>query len=82
MVRGVLKTILPPFVNGREYRAAFAVDSGVYKRRDCEGDSAFGVVALFAVMLRLRRPLRVSEITVEIRHHLRFACWHEKCIRI
>jgi len=34
--------------------------SGVYKGRDCEGDSAFGVVALFAVMLRLRSRLRLD----------------------
>jgi hypothetical protein len=38
---------------------------GVYKRRDCEGDSAFGVVALFAVMLPRRSRLQLSGITVE-----------------
>jgi len=47
-------------------------ESGVYKRRDCEGDSGVGVVALYVVMLRLPSGCDLTEIMAEIGHRLRF----------
>jgi hypothetical protein len=60
VVRGVLNGILCPFCKRLKVQSRLRSRSGGYKRRDCEGDSAFGVVALSAVMLRLRTPLRLS----------------------
>jgi len=57
---GRLKDDPSPFCKRLRVQRRLRSGSRVYKRRDCEGDSAFGVVALFAVMLRLRRPLRLS----------------------
>jgi hypothetical protein len=69
VVRGVLNGVLCPFCKRLKVQSRLRSGSRGYKRRDCEGDSSFGVVALFAVMLRLGSPLRLRvEITVEIKH--------------